>query len=104
MFCIFSAILLFLNAYEGVSMNDCEIMLQELVLNCDLTIKELELNLVQFQFMSCGLFKQSENILSNNLNSVKQEKAMYEYLLKIKQQMPSVMSDMSLLDGLTTVH
>ena len=50
----------------------------QLIDNCEKTIKDLEENYMMFHLISGGLMKNSSSILLSQIESVKQEKMMYE--------------------------
>lgn len=73
----------------------------ELLKNCDETINDLEANLNWFYVLSGGNFKQMARILELNLQSVKDEKAMYQSLAELKKER---LSSIDMLKGLINKH
>lgn len=76
-------------------------VIEQSIMQCEKTIKELEANYGMFLAMGGKHMKSMNKILLNQIQNVKEEKIMYE---SIQKELHHTLSEQNLKAGLLTMH
>lgn len=76
-------------------------IIEQSIIQCENTIKELEANYNKFLAMGGEHFKSMNKILQDQIQTIKDEKVMYE---TIQKELHHTLSEANLLAGLSRMH